>query len=76
MGAAHDDDALIAWVTDALGGAVQSAEEIQTLWSGYGHILRLRLSGAAVERVIVKHVRPPSVMKHPRGWAGQRFLSM
>ncbi|MEC9047839.1 MAG: choline kinase [Planctomycetota bacterium] len=71
MDAAYDDTALFAWVTDALGGAVQSAEEIQTLWSGYGHILRLRLSGAAVERVIVKHVRPPSVMKHPRGWAGQ-----
>lgn len=32
-------------------------EVVQTLWSGYGQIVRCRLHGAAVGSVIVKHVR-------------------
>lgn len=41
---------------------------IQTLWSGYGEILRLRLTGAAVQTVVVKYVCLPDATSHPRGW--------
>lgn len=46
-------------------------ETVQTLWSGYGQILRLKLAGADIESVIVKLVRPPTHdarSHHPRGW--------
>lgn len=47
---------------------------VQTLWSGYGRILRVQLartdaaSGVDTESVIVKHVAPPTKANHPRGW--------
>ena len=43
---------------------------IQTLWSGYGEILRLRCFGADVpsETVIAKYVSLPNSASHPRGW--------
>lgn len=43
-------------------------ERIQSLWSGYGEILRVRLEGAPMPSVVVKHVRPPTATNHPRGW--------
>ncbi|MDQ6967287.1 MAG: choline kinase, partial [Mariprofundaceae bacterium] len=47
---------------------VEPNEVIQSLWSGYGEIIRLKLSGAEVNSVILKHVKPPSNINHPRGW--------
>nr|WP_269523792.1 phosphotransferase [Coraliomargarita parva] len=41
---------------------------IQSLWSGYGAILRYGLEGATQTSVIVKHVSPPESTAHPRGW--------
>ncbi len=48
-------------------------EEVQSLWSGYGQILRVGLSGAEESSVIVKWVDPPSHEgeAHPRGFGGQ-----
>lgn len=46
----------------------QRGQVIQSLWSGYGEIVRYHLSGAAVSSVVVKHVVFPSVVNHPRGW--------
>lgn len=43
-------------------------EVIQSLWSGYGKIMRIALEGASMESVIVKHVQLPSHANHPRGW--------
>lgn len=43
-------------------------EVIQSLWSGYGKIVRLNLEGAEFDTVIAKHVRLPKQNKHPRGW--------
>ena len=40
---------------------------VQTLWSGYGSIVRIALEGSEFPSVIVKHVQPESG-KHPRGW--------
>lgn len=52
-------------------------ERVQSLWSGYGQILRLEVLGgrlAAPLSVIMKEVRPPGGRKgeggaHPRGWS-------
>jgi hypothetical protein len=41
---------------------------IQSLWSGYGSIVRYGLKGAAVDTVVVKHVSLPESVAHPRGW--------
>jgi len=41
---------------------------IQSLWSGYGQILRLELSGGTYPSVILKHIKLPDVGSHPRGW--------
>ena len=43
-------------------------EEIQSLWSGYGSIVRYGLEGSKLDRVVVKHVRMPDGGGHPRGW--------
>lgn len=39
---------------------VLEREHLQTLWSGYGEILRVTLEGASQPSVIVKHVTPGS----------------
>ncbi len=46
---------------------VLSVEPIQSLWSGYGEILRVSLQGHLP--VVVKHIQLPDQVAHPRGWA-------
>ena len=41
---------------------------IQELWSGYGQILRLRLTGGAHQSVVAKFINLPEESKHPQGW--------
>jgi len=65
------DADLCSWIASHVGGRVTGAEPVQSLWSGYGSILRIRLEAASVPTAIVKHVQPPSVMQHPRGWSGR-----
>ena len=48
--------------------ALYHIEDIQSLWSGYGKIMRYGLRGADRERVVVKHVKLPDRHHHPRGW--------
>ncbi|MGB1130153.1 MAG: phosphotransferase [Haloferula sp.] len=57
-----------------LTGATRCREQevIQKLWSGYGKILRYSLEGASTASVIVKHISPPEVTAHPRGWNTDR----
>ncbi len=43
-------------------------EVIQSLWSGYGKIMRVGLEDATVESVVIKHVQLPKAANHPRGW--------
>lgn len=43
-------------------------EDIQSLWSGYGKIMRYGLQGGSGECVVVKHVKLPDKAHHPRGW--------
>jgi len=60
-------------VREATGAqAAERVEVIQSLWSGYGEIVRYRLHGAASESAILKHVVFPSRVHHPRGWHNDR----
>jgi hypothetical protein len=70
MPAMPDEAALGAWVVEKLGGRVARVDAVQTLWSGYGRILRFALTGADAASAVVKHVTPPDVVRHPRGWGG------
>jgi len=47
---------------------VEREQVIQSLWSGYGEIVRLNLTGAAQSTAVLKHVNPPNAVNHPRGW--------
>jgi len=47
---------------------IDSSTIIQSLWSGYGEIVRLKLSGGAHSSVILKHIKLPDIGSHPRGW--------
>jgi len=48
--------------------SIQSSERIQSLWSGYGELLKVYLSNTTNKSIIVKHVMAPSQNNHPRGW--------
>ena len=43
-------------------------EVIQSLWSGYGKIVRLGLENGLYKTVVAKHVKLPKQDIHPRGW--------
>lgn len=58
-----------ALILKALGASsLQCEEVIQELWSGYGQIQRIQLTGSAQKTVVVKYVSMPSKPRHPRGW--------
>ena len=48
--------------------SITDAQQIQSLWSGYGQIVRYSLEGAQFQSVVVKHVKLPNAAEHPRGW--------
>lgn len=52
----------------------QREQILQSLWSGYGEIVRYSLSGgdACADSVVVKWVSPPTKAHHPRGWNTDR----
>ncbi|WOT06875.1 phosphotransferase [Shewanella youngdeokensis] len=52
----------------------QKTEVIQSLWSGYGEIARYQIRPPLTGRkgaFVVKHIQPPKVENHPRGWSGE-----
>lgn len=62
-------DSIANTVLSAAGAqAITNASVIQSLWSGYGEIIRLTLQGGAFPSVILKHVKLPEAGNHPRGW--------
>ncbi|WP_438828183.1 phosphotransferase [Vibrio antiquarius] len=50
-------------------GNYQSVEVIQSLWGGYGELVRVNYSTCSV---IIKHVKLPKSSEHPRGWNTDR----
>ena len=46
-------------------GKLSSIEVIQSLWGGYGKLVRLKFSQKSI---IVKHIQLPKPSEHPRGW--------
>lgn len=61
----HPFDVIARQATGA--SRIAHTEVIQTLWGGYGQLVRCRLEGAGVGSVIIKHVRWPDRRRHPRG---------
>jgi len=57
---------LVCSATEA--SSMEVVEVIQELWSGYGRILRIGLSGGTTSSVIAKHIEMDSTARHPRGW--------
>jgi len=56
-------------VSQATGAkTTERGEVIQSLWSGYGEIVRYELDGAEATSAVIKHVMFPSEVNHPRGW--------
>ncbi len=51
-----------------VGADIFKIEDIQTLWSGYGKIMRYGLKGSDRNSVVIKHVKLPDQSLHPRGW--------
>ncbi len=49
--------------------SITGTQVVQSLWSGYGQIVRCHLDGGHAPSVIVKHVRWPAQPRHPRGWS-------
>ena len=47
---------------------VIKTEVIQSLWSNYGVLYRLITNSPAHPSVIVKYIKPPENLNHPRGW--------
>jgi hypothetical protein len=50
-------------------GLLQGVDVIQSLWGGYGELVRLTFSQRSI---IVKHVQLPKPSEHPRGWNTDR----
>ena len=68
----HSDVDLEAVVRAATGArAVVDTEIVQSLWSGYGQIVRCHLDGGEQPSVIVKHVAFPDQRRHRYGWSSQ-----
>ncbi len=64
--------AITSRIANAMQAEVVCADLVQTLWGGYGKLLRCRLRGNTSPTVIVKHVRWPTKAAHPRGWNSSR----
>lgn len=54
------DASLVAFVTSATGATeVERGVRVQSLWGGYGELVRLHLVGGSAPTAILKDVRPP-----------------
>lgn len=52
--------------------ALTPVEVIQTLWSGYGEIVRVALTGTEIQSVVLKYIVLPEEHIHPKGWNTNR----
>lgn len=55
------DCVVLDWVRSTMGAAsTTTVVRVQSLWEGYGEVLRVGLTGADAASVIVKEIRPPT----------------
>lgn len=47
---------------------IKTLEKLQSLWSGYGAIIKVHLIGGPYQSVVIKNIELPEDVKHPRGW--------
>lgn len=52
--------------------SLRLGSRIQSLWSGYGEIVRLHLEGCERPSVVVKHLKFPTEAENPVGWNTDR----
>lgn len=64
----HQEDIQDYIISLVGASAAKKSGHIQRLWSGYGTIDRYALEGSTYSSVVVKHINPPDVTNHPRGW--------
>jgi aminoglycoside phosphotransferase (APT) family kinase protein len=50
----------------------RKVERIQSLWSGYGEVVRFEISGGRMKSAVVKVVDARASGGHPKGWSGGR----
>lgn len=63
----------LEWIARVAGGKrAHRGARVQTLWDGYGEIVRVDVDGGDVESVIVKSVTPPARPKNPVSDARKR----
>ncbi len=56
-------------ICKTVGTDIFKVEDIQTLWSGYGKIMRYGLKDGDRDSIVIKHVKKlPDQSLHPRGW--------
>jgi len=67
-----DPDLEAAVLRAAGAGAIVDTHIVQSLWSGYGQIVRCNLEGGSHPSVVVKHVRWPDQRDHRYGWNSDR----
>lgn len=48
--------------------SISKVELVQSLWSDFGSLERVWLSGVDPKSIVIKRIQPPSEMLHPRGW--------
>lgn len=62
-------DLVLDDIVSATGATdVRVGSTLQELWSGYGSIVQLQLTGAPTNSAILKLIEPPQQAQHPRGW--------
>ncbi len=71
MNSLPDETARTLIINATQAQRIEDIEIIQQLWSGYGHIYRVHLSGARYASVVLKHIQPPASESHPRGWTSE-----
>ncbi len=60
---------LKSFILSATGATdMKVIESIQTLWSGYGEMLRIELQNTTLNTVVLKHIQLGGQIAHPRGW--------
>lgn len=65
------DPSLLHWLQTLLNdNELQQFEQVQSLWSDFGQLLRC-YSPARQTTVIIKLIRQPATFSHPRGWNSQ-----